>query len=308
MGNLSDSCLFLQANRSCYDLTVHANASGTNMHFFKHFAEPQIRDVVLAKPNKGIIGATFKGEAKALLAHLDALPIEEATALSAALEKDQLCVVAVGDKKFELTPKMLSFSKEQKKVSGENIVPAVIEPSYGIGRIIYSLLEQSYWVRNPENPVVPLTEQELREKKASADKSQIELMRGVLSLSPMLAPTKVSVIPLFSSNQEMLDYLPKITDALKAHNISHKVDKASQNIGKRYARTDELGIPFGITVDFDSIRDEGKKDTVTLRERDSTIQVRVPLAEVAQTVHQLTTGQAKWEAVVQKYPRQVQKE
>ncbi len=61
-------------------------------------------------------------------------------------------------------------------------------------------------------------------------------------------------------------------------------------------------------MDFDSIRDEGKKDTVTLRERDSTIQIRVPASEIAQVVHQLTTGQARWEAIVQKYPRQTQKE
>ena len=75
-------------------------------------------------------------------------------------------------------------------MSGENVTPAVIEPSFGIGRIIYALLEQSYWVRNPENPAVALTDAELRSKKASADKSQVELMRGVLSLSPLLAPTK----------------------------------------------------------------------------------------------------------------------
>jgi glycyl-tRNA synthetase (class II) len=69
----------------------------------------------------------------------------------------------------------------------------VIEPSFGIGRIIYALLEQSYWVRNPDNPAVALSDAELRAKKAAADKSQIELMRGVLSLSPLLAPTKGSI-------------------------------------------------------------------------------------------------------------------
>ncbi len=213
------------ANRSCYDLSVHAAASGVKMHFFKAFANAQVRDVVVAKPNKGAIGSTFKGEAKAVLAQLEALSSEEATALSAVMEKDQKCSVMVGEKLVELSAKMVEFVKEQRKISGENIVPAVIEPSFGIGRIIYALLEQSYWVRSPDNPAVALSDKELREKKASADKSQIELMRGVLSLSPLLAPTKVSVIPLFSSNQEMLDYLPRITDALKAFNVSHKVDK-----------------------------------------------------------------------------------
>ena len=53
--------------------------------------------------------------------------------------------------------------------------------------------------------------------------------------------------------------MAQVTDALKKLNITHKVDRASQNIGRRYARTDELGIPFGITVDFETIRDEGTK-------------------------------------------------
>lgn len=129
---------------------------------------------------------------------------------------------------------------------GCNVTPVVIEPSFGIGRIIYALLEQSYWIRNPEKPDTKLTFEELLQKKKVADKSQIELSRGnllsflhlwgvffspfftgVLSLSPMLAPTKVSVIPLFSSNTEMLEYVPKITEQLKKFNISHKVDKAS---------------------------------------------------------------------------------
>ncbi len=113
-----------------------------------------------------------------------------------------------------------------------------------------------------------MTEQEVAEKKKAIAKTGIEMIRGVLSLVPALAPTKCSVIPLFSSNAEMVAYLPRVTDALKRLNLAHKVcwsppppqmlahtrthcdqvDRASQNIGRRYARTDELGIPFGITV------------------------------------------------------------
>lgn len=149
-----------------------------------------------------------------------------------------------------------------------------------------------------------MTEKELREKKAALAKGDTELLRAVLSLTPALAPTKCSVIPLFSSNAEMVAYLPRVTDALKRLNITHKVDRASQNIGRRYARTDELGIPFGITVDFETIRDEGTKDTVTLRDRDSTDQVRIPVTEVADVVNALCNGTMVWAQVVEKYPKQ----
>ncbi len=108
------------ANRSCYDLSVHAAASGTNMHFFKMFKEPQIRDVITAKPNKGAIGATFKGEAKALLAYLDAVPHAEAEKLTESLAKDQFCIVSVDGKEFKLTSAMISFVKVRRRKEKKN--------------------------------------------------------------------------------------------------------------------------------------------------------------------------------------------
>lgn len=58
---------------------------------------------------------------------------------------------------------------------------------------------------------------------------------------------------------------------LKRHNLAHRVDDSNASIGRRYARTDEIGIPFGVTVDFDTV----KTSSVTLRERNSTRQVRI---------------------------------
>lgn len=75
------------------------------------------------------------------------------------------------------------------------------------------------------------------------------------------------------------------------------MDDSGQSVGKRYARTDECGIPFAITVDFDTLKD----DTVTLRDLFSMKQVRLPLTEVAQVIHEMTSGATNWEAVVTKY-------
>lgn len=73
-------------------------------------------------------------------------------------------------------------------------------------------------------------------------------------------------------------HFPSPADSLKQYDLSHKVDDSSGSIGRRYARTDEIGIPFGITVDFDTV----KTNTATLRERNSTRQIR---AEVGTPSH-----------------------
>jgi len=66
-------------------------------------------------------------------------------------------------------------------------------------------------------------------------------------------------------------------ERLTQNGVKHKVDDSSGSIGRRYARTDEIAIPFGVTIDFDTV----KSDSVTLRERDSTRQVRIKVSTVA---------------------------
>ncbi len=133
------------ANRSCYDLSVHSAASNTNMHYFKPFAEPVVRDVLCAKANKGAVGQAFKADAKQLLPFIESLRGDVCVPLQQALKDKGVCTVKLHDKSFDLTANMVEFSVVTEKVAGESITPAVIEPSYGIGRIIYSILEQSYW-------------------------------------------------------------------------------------------------------------------------------------------------------------------
>jgi glycyl-tRNA synthetase len=87
--------------------------------------------------------------------------------------------------------------------------------------------------------------------------------------------------------------------------VSHKVDDSSGSIGRRYARTDEIAIPYGITVDFDSLKEP---HTVTLRERDSMTQLRIPLDEIAEVVRDLSFSKAEWSDVAAKYPKFEQQE
>lgn len=91
----------------------------------------------------------------------------------------------------------------------------------------------------------------------------------MLSFPAVVAPTKCLLVPL-SNNQEFVPFVNDISRKLRLSGISNRVDDSASSIGRRYARNDELGTPFGITVDFQTIQD----GTVTLRERDTTKQIR----------------------------------
>ena len=123
--------------------------------------------------------------------------------------------------------------------------------------------------------------------------------RTVFSFPPLVAPTKATVFPLLQK-AALNDVAGRISGALTAAGLSNLVDTTGNTIGKRYARTDEIGVPYAVTVDFQSLDD----DTVTLRERDSMAQVRVPSAEVPGVIKGLIDGGASWEEVQAKYPAQ----
>lgn len=85
---------------------------------------------------------------------------------------------------------------------------------------------------------------------------------------------------------------------LTAAGLSSKVDDSGQTVGKRYARTDECGIPFAFTVDFDTL----ENDTVTMRELDTMKQIRLPMADTPQVLNDLVYSKTKWSDILEKYP------
>ena len=94
----------------------------------------------------------------------------------------------------------------------------------------------------------------------------------MLSFPAAVAPIKALVLPI-SSSRDFTPFLSQITNALRERGVSNRLDDSSASIGRRYARNDELGTPFAITVDFQTVKDS----TVTLRERDSLKQIREPV-------------------------------
>ena len=156
----------------------------------------------------------------------------------------------------------LTFYDEESK---EHIFPYVIEPSGGVDRATLAFLLDSYDEEpDPLPKPGPVTSEEAQPSKD---------VRVVMRLHRRLAPVKVAVLPL-SRNERLAPLAHQVHMLLRPH-IATQYDDA-QSIGRRYRRQDEIGTPYCVTVDFDSLDDK----RVTLRDRDTMAQLRVPIADL----------------------------
>ena len=156
---------------------------------------------------------------------------------------------------YDLKAHKLEYFDEE---SGKKLVPYVVEPSMGVDRALLAFLIDAY-----------------DESDGSDGRAEGEI---TLRLSPKLAPFKVAVFPLMKK-EGMPDVANKIAAELKASGISTYYDE-SGSVGKRYRRQDEIGTPWCITVDFDSLTD----NSVTIRDRDTMKQERVSIEKVCDFV------------------------
>ena len=141
-------------------------------------------------------------------------------------------------------------------------VPHVIEPSAGLDRLALAVLTLAY--------------SEVEKTDAKGNKETVTVMR----FHPRIAPKKVAVFPLLKNKPELVAKARAIYDTLKKH-LAADYDEGG-SIGKRYARQDEAGTPFCVTVDFDTLGERGPEllDTVTLRHRDDGSQERVKISDL----------------------------
>ena len=141
-------------------------------------------------------------------------------------------------------------------------VPHVIEPSAGLDRLALAILASAY------------DEEQVTDEKGKSE------TRTVLRFHPRVAPVKVGVFPLLKNKPELVAKAKGIVALLRPH-MSVFYDETAA-IGRRYRRQDEVGTPFGVTIDFETLGEGGPglKETVTLRERDSMEQRRIPIAEL----------------------------
>ena len=169
--------------------------------------------------------------------------------------------------------KALEYFDEESK---QKIIPYVIEPSAGADRSTLAFLVDAYH------------EEEVRGEK-----------RVVLKFHPELAPIKIAVLPLLKKNDRIVETAKKITADLRRRWYTIYDDTAS--IGRLYRRQDEVGTPFCVTVDVQTVGDEKAPadDKVTIRDRNTMEQVRVSLSELESTIEKLMAG--KWPEVAQEH-------
>lgn len=116
----------------------------------KRLPEPRKIEQLQATLNKSAIGKQFKQNAKAIAEHFEKIEDSELEQLAKKLEADGSMEVTVKDQQFKLTPAEISIGKQEKTIHVEEFVPNVIEPSFGVGRILYSIFEHNFKVR-PED-------------------------------------------------------------------------------------------------------------------------------------------------------------
>ncbi|WP_380674720.1 glycine--tRNA ligase [Salinigranum sp. GCM10025319] len=259
------------AYRSDYDLSNHAAGSDDDFTVFRQYDEPKTVEKAVVDPDMSVLGPEF-GSAAADVA--DALQ-ELAERDPAAFDGEEVTVEA-GDSEYSVPTDVANFRVEEQTESGEHITPHVVEPSFGVDRTVYTLVAHA-----------------MHEDVVDGEE------RTYLDLSPTVAPTDVGVFPLVSNVDYLTERAEEIAAELRAAGFS-VVHDDSGSIGRRYRRQDEVGTPFCVTVDRDGLEGDGP-DSVTVRERDSAAQARVPVDDLASVLLDLRAGTRTFDDVLAEY-------
>ncbi len=242
------------ADRGCWDLSQHAAWSNEEMSHFKRYDEPREVERVALKAKYRELGPLFKGEAKEVARLIEERGPEDVSGGVLKVEKDGA--------ELEIPETLFETVTVREKLAGERVMPHVIEPSHGLDRIFYTVLEHAY--RREDDYTV-------------------------LALRPEMAPIKAGVFPLMARDG-LEEKAKEVFALLTAEGIEAFYDE-SGSIGKRYARMDEVGTPWCVTVDYETLEEErGLKGTVTVRDRDSSEQRRVAISDLPVTLKSLLKG------------------
>src|SRR6266851_3601429 len=232
------------AYRTDYDLRSHMQATGIDMRVFKAYDSPIEKTVRTVRPNHEKIRRQFGKDAGRIISLLakEDLP----RTLQGKKAGDSIRIDA-----YDIPIELFDTKEETIKEAGTKFLPHVIEPSFGVERLVYSTLEHNLRMKGE---------------------------RLILSLPFGIAPTQAAVYPLVSKDG-LVEKAESVHRSLLQSGLRVEYDDAG-SIGRRYARADEAGIPLGITVDYDTLKD----GSVTLRDRDSWNQIRVQISELKPTI------------------------
>ena len=233
------------ANRTCHDLESHEEHSKSSLlRAWRTYEKPVKKKSEVLKPIGSVIGPTFReraGEISSALSELQEIP----SSFPFDLSLSDGTIVQIGED-------MVKSAVEDSVVSGEYFTPHVIEPAFGIDRIIWHILDHNF-----------------REVDKEGEGYTI------LSLNPAIAPADLVILPLF--DKDGMDQMARSIQARinTFRGIISEID-TSRSIGRRYARADEIGIPWAVTIDYQSLEDS----SVTIRRRDDQKQVRIDIEDL----------------------------
>jgi glycyl-tRNA synthetase len=243
------------AYRTDYDLSCHTTASGSDLRVYKEYETPVETEQLLVKPVMAKLGPAFKNEAAKVAGLLEKADPE---LVSASLKKDGHFMVGT----YKVLPEHVNVSCQKTVSRGKRFIPHVVEPSFGSDRLFYVALEYAYNMKED---------------------------RVVMSFPRTIAPIQLGVYPLVSKDG-LVEKANEVRKLLTEAGFTVDFDETG-SIGRRYARADEAGIPLGITIDYDTFKD----DTVTIRDRDSWKQVRTVINDLPGLLHKYFHGKAKVE-------------
>ena len=243
------------ANRTCHDLESHESHSGTNLlRSWRQYVTPKKITGERLSPVGSVIGPVFRqraGEVSSALSELEEIP-----------PSFPFLLMLKDGSEVEITSDMATITKEDRNVHGEWFTPHVIEPAFGIDRIIWHLLDHSF----------------VEDGKDEED-------YVTLRLDSSVSPYDLSIMPLFDK-EGMVEFAKELFDKLVSlRGVQIDLD-SSGSIGKRYARADEIGIPWAVTIDHTTLED----GTVTIRRRDDQVQVRVSSGDLHGHISNSTIG------------------
>jgi glycyl-tRNA synthetase len=233
------------AYRHTYDLERHMEFSKADLYAVRQLKDPKVVRKSIVRYDKNAIINLFGSKAPQVFKILASLSSDVLAKIVAESQGDSIVIEGISMPKA-----VFRVEDVEEKIWVERIIPHVAEPSFGAERLLYITLEYAY----------------------SEDGG-----RAVLRFPKRVAPIKVGVASLV--NRDPLEGIAyRIYKELKKHYYAMYLE--GDSIGKKYAQADELGIPYVITIDYET----PKKADVTIRDRDTKRQIRVPIADVIKVI------------------------
>lgn len=230
------------AHRGCYDLEAHEQYTGKSLRARRDYTEPKEIVVDGWTIDGAVAGPTFRSLANKVKSAVEKLP----------KTIDFPCTLDIDGTPITVEKEHVKRLQRTETVTGEWFIPHVVEPAFGIDRIIWHILDHAYQETTKQDEIYTL-----------------------MKLSPNIVPVDYAVFPLFEK-----DGMGEIARAVN-HQLNSKTGivstyDSSGSIGRRYARADEIGIPICVTIDHQSVED----NTVTVRDRDTGEQKRVSIVDL----------------------------